>query len=216
MAEDDNGTRVKAKRKKNNGYDKHKLITRWSIIISVLTFFTAIGISMVSDFFLRGSTIWLSLIVLLAIVTVGTLCDVFAVAITAVDLKPFTSMAAKKVYGAKQAIHIIKNAEKYSNFFADVVGDVAGYIAGVAGTTFVLQIIVMWDTMRLYESVITVLVAGVTSSLIVGSKAVGKNIALNHKTIIVLYLGKAITLFTQFRHVRFKRGKKQGKLRSIT
>ncbi|GAB7386764.1 hypothetical protein BSNK01_06000 [Bacillaceae bacterium] len=195
--EDAREGRKRRERKKRRKKDKGKLFTRWSLIISVTTFFTAIGISMVSDLMLRKSSLLIALLVLLAIVFIGTLCDILAVAITAVEITPFNSMAAKKVFGAKKCIHIIRNAEKYSNFFADVVGDVAGYIAGFAGATVVAQLILLGEALRFYESVLTVLVAGITSSLIVGSKAVGKNFALQNKTAIVLFLGKALTVISE-------------------
>lgn len=196
--EGERGSVPKGKKDKKNGQKKEgKLITRWSLIISVMTFFTAIGISLISDFFLSGSSLYMALLVLLMIVSFGLVTDIVAVAVTAVDREPFVAMASKKVYGARKCIHIVRNAEKYSNFFADVVGDVSGYVAGVAGSTIVVRITLLEEGMAGYQSLITVLVAGVTSSLIVGSKAIGKKIALNHKTFIVLLLGKVLTLIAQ-------------------
>ncbi|MBO8171284.1 MAG: hypothetical protein H0Z33_05240 [Bacillaceae bacterium] len=179
--------------KKPNG-KKMVIFTRWSLIISIWTFFIAVGISSISDILLRQSSLLLGFLTLIMIVLIGALTDMIGVAITAVDLPPFNAMAAKKVYGARKCIHIIRNADKYANFFNDVVGDVAGYIAGFAGASIVIEIVRLSDEMTMYESVVSVLVAGLTSSAIVGSKAVGKNLALTYRTEIVLFLGKFLTV----------------------
>lgn len=175
-----------------------KILTSWSIVISISTFFIAVGITLISDLLLRDSTLFIATLTLFAIVVVGLVSDIIAVAITAAaaEITPFHSMAAKKIYGAKKCISILRNAEKYSNFFADVVGDICGYIAGFAGATVVVQIINLSDKMKPYESVIAILVAGFTSSAIVGSKAIGKNFAIYNKTSIVLLFGRILTLFS--------------------
>ena len=186
----------KTKKKKDK---KNKIFTRWAFIISIWTFFTAICISMISQLLLRESSLLLALITLLSIVIIGTIADIIAVAITAADISPFNAMAARKVYGARKGIQMIQNAEKYANFFADVVGDVLGYIAGVAGATLVFQIISLSDELTLYESVVGVLVAGLSSSAIVGSKAIGKNIAIYNSTQIVLGFGKILTFLSELK-----------------
>lgn len=183
--------RAKKERKKN------RIFTRWAFIIAIWTFFTAVGISLISELLLRESTLLLALMTLLFIVVIGTLADIIAVAVTAAELSPFNAMAAKKVYGARKGIQMIQNAEKYANFFADVVGDVLGYIAGVAGATLVFQIIKLSDRLTTYESAVSVIVAGLSSSAIVASKAVGKNVAMQYSTKIVLAFGKILTFLSQ-------------------
>lgn len=185
--------RNKKERKKN------RIFTRWALVISIWTFFTAIGVSMVSELLLRESTLLLAILTMFCIVIIGTVADIIAVAITAAELSPFNAMAAKKVYGACKGIQMIQNAEKYANFFADVVGDVLGYIAGFAGATLVIQILRLHDQLTVYESVITVIVAGLSSAAIVGSKAIGKNIAIYHSTQIVLGFGKILTFLSELK-----------------
>ncbi|RKD25516.1 hypothetical protein BEP19_00800 [Ammoniphilus oxalaticus] len=185
-----------SRKTKKNGKKKYRIFTRWSFIISIWTFFTAVGVSMISELLLRETSLLLAILTLLCIVVVGTVADVVAVAITAAELSPFNSMAAKKVYGARKGIEMIQNAEKYANFFGDVVGDVLGYVAGMAGATLVFQIIRLSDQLTMHESVVSILVAGVSSAAIVGSKAVGKNIALHNSTEIVLGFGKLLTFLT--------------------
>lgn len=186
-----NGKRTGVKVKKKS------FITRWSIIISIWTFFTAVGISTISELLLRNSSLLIAFFTILLIVLVGTLADIVAVAVTAADVKPFAAMAANRVYGAKQAISIVQNAEKYNNFFADVVGDVAGYISGTAGAAVVFQIIALSEELTTYQSVVSIFIAGLISSAIVGTKAVGKNIALTYSTEIILTVSRVITFFKQ-------------------
>lgn len=182
---------------KRKGRGKNTIFTRWSIVISIWTFFTAVGISMISELLLRETNLLLALATLFCIVVIGAVADVIAVAITAAELSPFTSMAAKKVYGARKGIEMIQNADKYANFFSDVVGDVLGYVAGMAGAALVFQIIALSDRLTPLESVVSVLVAGLSSAAIVGSKAIGKNIAIHNSTKIVLGFGKALTFISE-------------------
>lgn len=188
-----------SRRTKKKKEKKNKVFTRWAFIISIWTFFTAICISMISNLLLRESSLLLALITLLSIVVIGTVADIIAVAITAADISPFNAMASRKIYGARKGIQMIQNAEKYANFFADVVGDVLGYIAGVAGATLVFQIVRLSDELTLYESIVSVLVAGLSSSAIVGSKAIGKNIAIQNSTQIVLGFGKILTFLSELK-----------------
>lgn len=186
----------KRKRRSKKDQEKNRILTRWSLIISIWTFFIAIGISSISDLLLSQSSLLLAFITLISIVIIGAISDTIGVAVTAVDITPFNSMASKKVYGAKKCIHITKNADKYSNFFNDVVGDVAGYIAGFAGSAIVIELVRLGDEISVYKSLIAVLVAGVSSAAIVGTKAIGKNLALTYRTEIVLVLGKSLTLLS--------------------
>jgi len=160
---------------------------------------------MISDLLLRESTLLIALIILLCIVIIGAVADIIAVAITAAELSPFNSMAAKKVYGARKGIQMIQNAEKYANFFSDVVGDVLGYVAGFAGATVVVRIISLNDQLTPYESIVSVLVAGLSSAGIVGSKAIGKNIAIHNSTKIVLWFGKVMTFLSDWKLKNKKR-----------
>jgi hypothetical protein len=193
---------VKRPGKRMKKEPKNKILTRWVLVISIWTFFTAVAISLISEMLLRESTILLAVITLLSIVVIGAISDIIAVAVTAADQSPFNAMAAKKVYGARKSIQMIQNAGKYANFFADVVGDTLGYVAGFAGATLVLQIARISDQLTTYESVITVIVAGLSSSAIVGSKAIGKNIALLYSTNIVLAFGKIMTFLSDLNPLR--------------
>ncbi|WP_052947641.1 hypothetical protein [Aneurinibacillus tyrosinisolvens] len=179
--------------------EKNRFVSRWNFIIALWTFCTATSISLISDILLRDSTLLISLLTLFSIIVVGATADIVAVAITAAssEMSPFNSMAARKVYGAKQCIQILKNAAKYNTFFADVVGDVLGYLSGFAGALIVGRLIFMSNALSPYERAVSVLVAGLTSASVVFSKSIGKNIALHYRIEIVLLIGRVLTFIKE-------------------
>ena len=63
-------------------------------------------------------------LILLLFILLGIMFDIIGVAVTAANPKPFNSMAAHRVKGAKEALYLIRNAEKVASFCNDVVGDI--------------------------------------------------------------------------------------------
>ena len=62
------------------------------------------------------------------------------VAVAASALEPFVAMASKRVKGSREAISLVKNAEKVSSFASDVVGDICGILSGAVGAALVIKI----------------------------------------------------------------------------
>jgi CBS domain containing-hemolysin-like protein len=110
-------------------------------------------------------------------------------------------MASEKVRGSKQAIYIVRNADRFSNFCNDVIGDITSVISGAAITVVVIKLLNSFgqgeDVMR---TVITVIFTAIVSALTVGGKAMGKSFAIHFSTSIVLFIGK---LFYQL-ELRFR------------
>jgi CBS domain containing-hemolysin-like protein len=110
-------------------------------------------------------------------------------------------MASEKVRGSKQAIYIVRNADRFSNFCNDVIGDITSVISGAAITVVVIKLLNSFghgeDLMR---TVITVIFTAIVSALTVGGKAMGKSFAIHFSTSIVLFIGK---LFYQL-ELRFR------------
>ena len=115
----------KGKRKKKNSH------IRWIVTV----FFVAVVISSTISFFsstvLEGAGLVEAFLVLLLIVALGIVFDIIGVAVMSAEEKPFHAMAAKKVPGAAEALHLLRNAEKVSSFCNDVVGDICGVVSGV-------------------------------------------------------------------------------------
>ena len=61
-------------------------------------------------------------------------------AVTAAELPPFNAKAAKKIYGARQAVKLIHNAGLVANFCGDVVGDISGTLSGAIGAGIAISL----------------------------------------------------------------------------
>src|SRR5690625_2222965 len=113
---------------------------KFSITIAVITFVLAAIFSVISSSIL-SRVVWLvGLIVVLIIVLIGVLFDMVGIASTSANEAPFHAMAAEKVPGAKEAVNIIRNADKFASFCNDVIGDISGIVSGTATALVVLQI----------------------------------------------------------------------------
>ena len=100
MAKADSGT---SRRERNK-------TVRWVVTIFITTIFVSGAISLISDAVMENSSIAVAFLILLAIVLVGIVFDVIGVAVTSADEKPFHSMAARKVPGAREAISLLRGA----------------------------------------------------------------------------------------------------------
>ncbi|MDY0405618.1 hypothetical protein P5G51_009610 [Virgibacillus sp. 179-BFC.A HS] len=167
---------------------------KFSLTIAVITFVLAAIFSVVSQSIL-SKVIWIAgLIVVLLIVLIGVLFDMLGIASTAADEAPFHAMAAEKVKGAKQAVAIIRNADKFASFCNDVIGDISGIVSGTASAIVILQIAKLLGNTEgsplhiTLSVVLTSLVAAIT----VGGKAVGKYFAINSSTKIIFNAGKVL------------------------
>lgn len=175
--------------------ERNKTI-RWVVTIFLVTILISATISLVSDEIMAVSGIAVAFCILLVIVFIGIIFDVIGVAVTSADEKPFHSMAARKVPGSAEAIHLLRNAERVSSICNDVIGDVCGVVSGSASATIAAQILQNFEFTwpRIVSLVMSALVAGLT----VGGKAIGKTFAINSCTSIVSGVGKVIFALRNF------------------
>ena len=108
---------------------------RWVVTIFLVTIVVSGVISLISDEVMENSGMAVAFLILLIIVMVGIIFDIIGVAVTSADEKPFHSMAARKVPGAKESIKLLRNAERVSSICNDVVGDICGVVSGSASAT---------------------------------------------------------------------------------
>ena len=180
----------KGKRKKKISH------IRWIVTV----FFVAVVISSTISFFsstvLEGAGLVEAFLVLLLIVALGIVFDIIGVAVMSAEEKPFHAMAAKKVPGAAEALHLLRNAEKVSSFCNDVVGDICGVVSGSASAVVAVRALTMLNSETVAQLIMSALVSGVT----IAGKACGKNIATGKATQIVHTTSKLIyyikSLFT--------------------
>lgn len=153
--------------------NKLKNSLNWTLGIAVITFVLAALFSIVSTFILSGVTWAVGMIIVLIIVLVGVIFDTIGVAATAAEEAPFHAMAAERVSGAKEAVLITKNADRFANFCNDVIGDIAGIISGTASAFVVIQLAqqIGQGENSAYQFWISVIFTSVVASLTVGGKA---------------------------------------------
>ncbi|MGI6030450.1 MAG: Mg2+ and Co2+ transporter CorB [Eubacteriales bacterium] len=166
---------------------------RWIVTVTLCAFFLSMMISLGSTVAMSGvESLWVALLVLLAIVSIGILFDIIGVAIQAAEEKPFHSMASRKVRGASQAIFLIRNAEKMSSFCNDVVGDIAGIISG--STVAVVLVFFTQMLQNIHETIISLVLTALVSALTIGGKALGKTFAMNNANTVVYVVGYLASL----------------------
>lgn len=166
-----------------SGYvNKGNLIA--GLLVAVFTFFIALLASLGSEALVRMvNSVIVAIILLLVIIFLNIFFDVIGTAATAAALPPFNAKAAKKIFGAQQAVKLIRNNDVVANFCNDVIGDIAGTLSGAIGAGIILSLsnrLGAVDTI-LASSLMTSLIAALT----VGGKAVGKNVAVNNANNII-------------------------------
>ncbi|ASK63243.1 hypothetical protein CFK37_14335 [Virgibacillus phasianinus] len=169
---------------------------KFSLTIAVITFVLAAIFSIISSSIL-SDVIWIiGLLIVLVIVLIGVVFDMLGIASTAASEQPFHAMAAEKVPGAKEAVIIIRNADKFASFCNDVIGDISGIVSGTASAIVVLQIAELFGQGEGSTGQITlsVVLTSVVAAITVGGKALGKYFAINASTNIIFFAGKTISI----------------------
>ena len=176
--------RSKQKKKTTPKKNNH----RWAVTVFFIAVLLSSTISFLSSTVMEDAELVEAFIVLLFIVFLGILVDIIGVAVMSASEKPFHSMAARKVPGAAEALKLLRNAEKVSNFCNDVIGDICGVVSGSASAVIAVKALTQVKSDMLSQLIMSALVAGVTIS----GKAFGKSIATSQSTNIVHIVSKII------------------------
>lgn len=176
--------RSKQKKKTTQKKNNH----RWAVTVFFIAVLLSSTISFLSSAVMEDAELVEAFIVLLFIVFLGILFDIIGVAVMSASEKPFHSMAARKVPGAAEALKLLRNAEKVSNFCNDVIGDICGVVSGSASAVIAVKALTQVKSDMLSQLIMSALVAGVTIS----GKAFGKTIATSQSTNIVHIVSKII------------------------
>ena len=160
--------------------------------------------SVLSEFIFSKAGIIISVVVTVILIVVNIICDMISVAVASASIEPFAAMRSRKVKGAKQAMRLVKNAEKVSSICNDVIGDICGILMGAAGAVIAMKIISdsAGDIKKvLISAAVSATIAGVS---ILG-KAAFKKLAMDKSTTIILFFGKVLSVFS----IKKKKKKKQ-------
>lgn len=156
--------------------------------MAALAFGISLGISLPAQSLASGWGLLPAVAIILVVVGIGIFFDVVGVATAAASAAPFHARAAKKIPGARQALWMIKHAEKVNNFCTDVVGDICGTLSGAAASTIVVRLARTSGG----EVWLQVLVVSSVAALTVGGKAAAKGLAIRRSEKIVTWAGNLL------------------------
>lgn len=168
---------------------KNHLIS--ALFMAFLTFVIALLMSIGSEGLVKSvNHIAVAIALLLIIILLGIIFDTIGTAVTAAELPPFNARAAKKIFGARQAVKLIRNAGLVANFCSDVVGDIAGTLSGAIGAGIALNLL---DRFPLIDAVwMGAAMTSIIAAVMVGGKALGKHLAVNHANQIIFKVAVVI------------------------
>ncbi len=189
-------TEEKSKKKKVKIQAKKDKWWVWPIKIFFLAVALSLSFSILSELVMSSTGIVLAIICIIFFISISVLTDMIGIAVTACDEEPFKAMAARKVKGAKEALTIIKNADKVASLCADVMGDVCGILSGAAGASILVHLI-REGSSQAYEIIIASLVSALIAGLTIFGKAIFKRYAMDNSVKIVLRLGKICSVFSR-------------------
>ena len=185
----DTGKPKKKTKQKQNG---NAVNVRWIATISITSFLLSVLMSYTSKRALESVGNIIAFVILLVFISIGILFDIIGVASTVATEKRFHSMAARRVNGAKQAIWIVRNAEKVGSFCNDVVGDISGIISGATSAVIITRL--TQDVTDVRSVILSLVISGCVSSLTIGGKAIGKTFAISHSEDIVFLTGRVLSI----------------------
>lgn len=151
-----------------------------------------------------------SWVLLLVIITFGIVFDIIGIAATAATEAPHHARAANRVFGGKQAVNLVRNADKVANYANDIVGDVAGTLSGAFGAAIVIELIYYSPMLKTYEIWLNTLMLALVASLTVTGKALGKTYAINEADEIIAAVGRLIARIEKITGWSFSNHKKKG------
>ncbi|MBO8125892.1 MAG: DUF21 domain-containing protein [Firmicutes bacterium] len=142
-------------------------------------------------------------ILLLAVVAFGIFFDLIGTAAAAADEKPFHSMAAARVKGARTAVWLVRNADRVTTVCNDLIGDISGTLSGAMAAAIVYRILLIRP--GLSETVLSTLMVTVVAALTVGGKAAWKKVALTYSEQIIYRVARVIRFLYRRELARKKR-----------
>ncbi|MBU9724157.1 MULTISPECIES: hypothetical protein [Bacillaceae] len=193
--------------------DSIKKSLHWSMIIAVITLVLAALFAIISTAILSGVSWGIGMFIVFIIVFIGVIFDTVGVAATAANERPFHAMAAEKLPGAKHAVQITRNADRFANFCNDVIGDIAGVISGTASAYVVLRLAMQfgYEEGSSFQLLISILFTSVVAALTVGGKSVGKTLAIQYSTQIIYQVGRLFYILEVKLNISIFNGKKRKK-----
>ncbi|MGI5901977.1 MAG: hypothetical protein ACOX7U_05830 [Desulfitobacteriia bacterium] len=184
---------------------------RYIITVLVATFLIAVLLSSGIETVLRLFPRALAWVLLIVVIGIGIVFDVIGVAVAVADEAPHHARAAKKVFGARQAVFLIRHADIVANFACDIIGDITGTLSGAIGATIAVSLVYDYPQLSNWGMFLNVLLLALIASCTVTGKARAKTFAINEANRIIKAAGKIIASFEKVTNLDFTRSKKGGK-----
>ena len=165
----------------------------WVIKAFILTFFLALIISGISNVIVEKCGFIVLLIITVLIVLLGIIFDIIGTAVLTANEATFHAKASNKIDGSKESIKLIKNSSNIANFCNDIVGDICGIVSGSMGAMIAIYAA---NNLNINNTLTTLLISSIISSIMVGGKAIGKNIAVKKSDEIIFLVGSIINKFS--------------------
>ena len=180
-------TKSKNERKKENKRDGR----RWVVTVVLVSFVISSVFQMIQAGLMSKVNLIMAFIILTFFIFLGVIFDIIGVAVTSANETPFHALSSRKKRGAKEAVRLIRNADKVGSFCNDVIGDIVGIISGSATSAIVLMIYSKGGFSD--DFLLTIFLTAIVASLTIGGKAAGKKIAIEKSGEIVFFTGKVIS-----------------------
>ena len=161
----------------------------WVIKVFLFTFLICILISGISNSIANNANIVVLLIITAIIIFVGIIFDIIGTAVLTANEATFHAKASNKIKGSKESIRLIKNASNIANFCNDIIGDICGIVSGSMGAMIAIYFA---NKLSVNPTITVLIVSSIISSIMVGGKAIGKNIAIKKSGQIIFRVGKLL------------------------
>lgn len=166
----------------------------WPTVVFIMAIIISLLFSILSEWALSNASIIVAVIVIVVFILLSIIFDMLGLAVASCNIEDFNAMAARKVKGSKQALALVKSADKVSSVCNDVIGDVCGILSGAAGASLLANIAL---TSGSFQAIfVSSLVAAIIAGFTIGGKAVVKRLAITHATNITLNFARVINFFT--------------------
>lgn len=163
-----------------------------------------------SELLMRHTSILIAWLFLLVVIGIHILFDIIGIAATAASEAPHHARAANRVFGAQQAIYLVRNADVVANFANDIVGDVTGTLSGAMAATIVVDLLHYYPIFAPQEIWVNTGMLALVASLTVTGKAFGKAFAIHEANEIISVVGVFIATVEKISGLSLTKRKKRG------
>lgn len=164
----------------------------WILTIFLITFILSITFSALSNVITMTANNVVLGILLICVIVLGIIFDMIGTSAISGDEATFHALNSKKKKEGPIGLFIVKNGSKISSICNDVVGDVSGIISGSIGAVLAISIS---NTFGFNQTLVSVIIAALISSLTVGGKAIFKGVAVNNANNIIIRIAKIFSIF---------------------